>query len=61
MSKNDRFDVEPGSRYCWRCDGNGEIVVCCDDLCRGVGRCIHGDGMDVCPACNGSGDYDQGE
>lgn len=33
---------------CGNCD-DGMIVVCWDDLCRGAGYCMHGDGMAVCP------------
>ena len=36
---------------CWQCGGEGMIVTCCDDMCRGVGHCMHGDGMAVCPNC----------
>ena len=35
-----------------RCDGSGFYVTCIDDVCRGSGYCIHGDGMAVCP-CEG--------
>jgi hypothetical protein len=34
---------------CPTCGGIG--VVCIDDICRGLGECIHGDGM--CPTCGG--------
>lgn len=44
---------------CDRCWGEGEISVCCDDLCQE--ECIHGDGMDTCPACYGSGKIRVGE
>jgi hypothetical protein len=42
---------------CWKCAGEGIIVVCWDDMCRGTGHCIHGDGEDVCPICLGDGYY----
>ena len=32
-----------------RCDGNGIIITCPDDVCRGAGHCRHGDGMKLCP------------
>lgn len=41
---------------CNQCDGSGEIMVCCDDICHGQGFCMHGDGEAVCPACKGSGE-----
>ena len=40
---------------CQRCSGEGEVLVCIDDMCRGAGECFHGDGLDVCPSCNGAG------
>ena len=49
------FDTDPEDRPCGRCDGEGELLVCIDDLCRGAGECMHGDGMIVCPSCGGLG------
>lgn len=43
-----------------RCDGSGWYVICIDDVCRGVGECIHGDGMAACP-CEGLGASDSDE
>ena len=40
---------------CWECEGTGRIIVCCDDLCIGGGRCIHEDGEIVCYNCHGEG------
>jgi hypothetical protein len=40
---------------CWKCSGDGFIIVCIDDVCRGAGECMHGDGEDICPVCNGDG------
>ena len=37
--------------YCPDCDGDGWVVVCIDDICRGLGYCIHGDGDRMC-RCN---------
>jgi hypothetical protein len=34
---------------CNGCDGGGTKVTCIDDMCRGVGECIHGDGEEDCP------------
>lgn len=44
------------SETCTRCDGTGEIVNCCDDLCVGSGVCIH-DSYAVCPECRGRGEF----
>ena len=46
---------------CNRCDGDGWIVVCIDDLCRGAGECMHGDGMALCPECQGDDDDDDSD
>lgn len=40
---------------CPTCGGEGFIVTCIDDMCRGAGECMHGDGEDVCPDCDGEG------
>jgi len=45
-----------GWESCGRCGGTGELLICCDDICHGLGECIHGDGMAVCPDCKGSGE-----
>lgn len=41
-----------GCGGCYYCGGSGWIVVCIDDLCRGAGECMHGDGEEPCPVCN---------
>jgi hypothetical protein len=41
---------------CPTCGGIG--VVCIDDMCRGAGYCIHGDGD--CPTCGGEPYEDDG-
>ncbi len=46
-------DYEGEDRYCYRCNNMGTIVVCVDDICHGLGYCIHGDGEITCPDCNG--------
>ncbi len=51
---------------CNRCAGSeieGMVLTCLDDICRGLGHCIHGDGWDVCPDCKGKGwiDLEAGE
>lgn len=38
---------------CNECGGAGTIIVCIDDMCRGCGECIHGDGEIPCPTCGG--------
>lgn len=40
---------------CPKCQGDGIILICIDDVCRGQGCCIHGDGEVFCKTCNGSG------
>jgi hypothetical protein len=42
---------------CNTCNGEGFIVTCVDDMCRGCGECMHGDGESVCPECHGDGGY----
>ena len=32
---------------CEKCN-DGIIVVCIDDMCRGAGECMHGDGEILC-------------
>lgn len=54
MSSED-YDYNEGT-ICDVCDGDGEIMVCIDDLCNGQGFCIHKDGMQMCPACKGTGE-----
>ena len=43
---------------CNRCDGEGVVVTCIDDICRGAGECFHGDGEVACGDCLGTGFYD---
>lgn len=40
---------------CNQCDGSGIRVVCPDDICRGRGECMHGDGEIICYVCKGDG------
>lgn len=40
---------------CERCNGEGQILICIDDMCRGAGECMHGDGYAQCPNCKGQG------
>lgn len=41
-------------RDCYDCE-DGEECDCCDDICQGLGYCIHGDGMITCRECHGTG------
>ena len=41
---------------CWECGGDGEVLTCIDDMCRGAGECMHGDGYGVCRPCKGTGE-----
>lgn len=41
---------------CQRCDGEGTVLVCVDDLCHAQGVCMHGDGEALCPECQGTGE-----
>lgn len=41
---------------CPRCHGEGWLLVCPDDMCHGLGECMHGDGEVVCPDCKGNGE-----
>lgn len=41
------------SDYCGECDNEGRVMLCPDDMCRGVGECIHDDGWMICPRCKG--------
>lgn len=51
-------DFEGDEPYCWRCGGARFIITCPDDLCRGSGECMHGDGHRSCPECNKDGSLD---
>ncbi|MGB0219761.1 MAG: hypothetical protein ACPGJF_10550 [Sinimarinibacterium flocculans] len=49
----DCYDYDDGYD-CPHCD-EGTLLVCFDDMFRGQGWCMHGDGEVMCPHCNGSG------
>ena len=49
------MDDEPASAACWYCGGEGWVITCIDDMCRGIDECIHGDGEGPCPECGGEG------
>ena len=42
---------------CDRCGGTGVVVVCIDDMCRGAGECIHGDGEAMCDCEDADDEY----
>ena len=50
-------EAEPA--YCPACDEDGMTLVCIDDICRGLGECMHGDltcdGYAVCPCQTNGG------
>lgn len=50
---DDVWEREPVT--CWKCGGDGFVVTCWDDLCRGQGHCMHGDGEAMCSECRGEG------
>lgn len=53
----DGDDYNECDPYCYECDDTGLVMTCCDDMCRGAGECIHGDGMKICPHCKGRNAY----
>jgi len=55
MSEQDDDDDFEDYGGCNRCGGQGFIVICIDDMCRGAGECMHGDGEIICPDCQGEG------
>lgn len=48
---DDDYIEGDGDGYCIDCGGEGWRVTCIDDICHGLGYCIHGDGMAMCH-CN---------
>lgn len=48
--EDEPFDY--GDSGCNRCGGEGYVIVCPDDICRGAGECMHGDGEVPCPECD---------
>lgn len=52
LNDNDYPDPDDDG-YCETCGGEGVIITCIDDLCVGAGECMHGDGEELCPDCDG--------
>jgi hypothetical protein len=50
----DEDELDDCDDGCNTCGGEGFIVVCIDDMCRGAGECMHGDGEIPCPQCGGN-------
>ena len=48
----DYYDDYGDKSGCETCGGEGWLVVCIDDMCRGAGECMHGDGEIPCPDCD---------
>lgn len=51
----DEYEGYEGRSTCWACGGEGIEITCCDDICHGIGYCMHGDGQRMCPECHGEG------
>lgn len=53
---DDDFERQ-GESFCNTCFGQGFVVKCMDDMCHGLGYCMHGDGNADCPDCDNEWDY----
>ena len=56
----DETGLEPNddeyTQECIECHGEGELLVCWDDICQAQGECMHGeDGWATCHVCDGTG------
>lgn len=53
----DDFDYYGDEPYCQTCNEYGQELVCCDDMCHGIGACMHNDlscdGYITCRECGG--------
>jgi hypothetical protein len=57
LPPEDDWDCDFGETECCpECNGEGFVVVCCDDLCHARGSCMHGDGNAMCGNCMGTGE-----
>ena len=57
----DEDDYDFGDGYaCTDCDGEGRVMACWDDVCRGSGQCawepVRKGCFMLCPSCEGTGD-----
>ena len=58
---NDEIDERGDEEWhepatCWNCGGEGFTIACCDDICHGLGYCMHGpNGHAECHICQGEG------
>ena len=50
-----------GDYTCPECHGSGLRLVCCDDMCRGTGECMHDNGYVLCHVCRGEGELAEAE
>jgi len=50
---DDYLENDLDDEFCYTCGNEGVVIVCCDDICRGLGYCIHGDGEEGCSDCGG--------
>ena len=54
MIDDDYSDYDDGA--CPECDGEGLRLTCVDDICRGLGYCMHDSGgYGTCQLCKGTG------
>ena len=51
IEANDWHERVPCPDFC----NDRIIITCCDDMCVGQDHCIHGDGEEICPTCDGEG------
>ena len=58
LALDDRWHDYDDSLPCDRCQGEGVIMVCPDDLCRNSGQCAMGgsDCFGTCYQCKGTGE-----
>ncbi|MFN2233884.1 MAG: hypothetical protein ACK2U1_06610 [Anaerolineales bacterium] len=52
----ENFEDQEEPEMCPEYLGSGFVLICIDDICNGLGYCIHGDGEMICPNCHGEGE-----